>query len=111
VKSGFNWPIGVITDNEDDIAAMVDNLDHCVHIIDSRTRDLTIISSLGKRGSNNQRFNDPYFAVFLSTPQKRGLYISDNSNNRIQYYNRVSRSQYKYDNTISITDGFNPRGI
>jgi hypothetical protein len=38
--------------NEDDIAAMVDISDQCVHNIDLRTSDLTIISSsLGGQGS------------------------------------------------------------
>jgi hypothetical protein len=69
--------------------------DHCVHLIDLETSDDPhVISTLGEKGYegyDSQRFYGPYFVTFLSTPQKRGLYVCDYFNNRIQYYHRVSR--------------------
>jgi hypothetical protein len=114
MKFGFEWPLGVAIDDEDDIVAMVDEYAHCVHVIDLRTNDLSILFTLGEKGltgSDNQRFHFPLFLAFLSTSQKRGLYITDRDNQRIQYYHRDSRGIYQYNNTIFVVDGFKPHGI
>jgi hypothetical protein len=114
MKSGFTFPMSVAIDDEDDIVGMVDNEDHCVHMIDLRTNDLNIILTLGEKGlegNRNDQFSNPVFVAFVSIPQKRGLYVSDSQNNRIQYYNRISRGKYEYGVTISIPGKYKPCGI
>ena len=76
----FNLPYDVTFNATNNKVYVVDNLDHCVQILNS---DLTFSSTFGKEGSGKGQFKYPRSVAFDSTGK---VYVTDSDNHRIQVF-------------------------